>query len=144
MNKNRVGGLRWGAASQGLRAHIHLSIKRTGGVEARQSRMPEQQIGHPGTVIEGSKGRRGEEIARSRGTARGRKANSLAFRIPGGVKCQGASRKGPNRSLATRCIESRLPLLAQTTEPPYADPHVPWRGGEDELIVPLSRLQIDR
>jgi hypothetical protein len=74
------------------------------------------------------------------GTTRGRKANSLAFRIPGGVKLQGASTKG-TESLSGDALYRKpgYSHLAQPAEPPYADPHVRWcgRGGR----VPLSRLQ---
>src|SRR5207253_11437444 len=31
--------------------------------------------------------------------------------------------------------------LAQPAEPPYADPHVRWGGGEDGCPFPLSRLR---
>ena len=57
-------------------------------------------------MIEGPNGREWRVHLAISGTTRGRKSNSLAFRIPGGVKLQGASTKGPNRSLAMRCIES--------------------------------------
>src|SRR5208283_2240394 len=50
---------------------------------------------------------------------------------------QGASRKGPNRLLATHYAESLATShLAQPAEPPYADPHVRWCGRGGRATVP--------
>ena len=66
----------------------------------------------------------------------------LALRRPVGVKPRGASRKGPNRLLATHCAENLATShLAQPAEPPYADPHVRWcgRGGRATVSpIPIS------
>jgi hypothetical protein len=82
--------------------------------------------GPNGTPLRGIKGMASKQRD-LRDDRRQKSQYCLAFRRQAGVKPRGASRKGPNRLLATHYAESlATPHLAQPAEPPYADPHVRW------------------
>src|SRR5271167_1715265 len=90
------------------------------------------------TVTPQGKKREGQVSSAISGTTDGRKNQyCLALRRQVGVKPRGASRKGPNRLLATHYAESLATShLAQPAEPPYADPHVRWCGRGGRATVP--------
>src|SRR5271169_1587470 len=114
-------------------------------MEALQGRKAEQPIGRAGNddrrperyPARGIKGKASEQ--RDLRDDRRQKKNQycLALRRQVGVKPRGASRKGPNRLLATHYAESLATShLAQPAEPPYADPHVRWCGRGGRATVP--------
>src|SRR5208283_486040 len=114
-------------------------------MEALHSRKAEKQIGRAGNddrrperyPARGIKGKASEQ--RDLRDDRRQKKNQycLALRRQVGVKPRGASRKGPNRLLATHYAESLATShLAQPAEPPYADPHVRWCGRGGRATVP--------